>query len=57
MWIGENEVKEGVVKVKSLNKKEEYDIDRKMMVEKVQELVKENPVLLPQEKQEQEESK
>jgi histidyl-tRNA synthetase len=39
MWIGEDEINKGVVKVKSLNKHEEYTINRVDMVEKVYELV------------------
>lgn len=47
MWIGEDEVNKGVVKVKSLSKHEEFIINRSEMVEKVQELVIANPVLIP----------
>jgi histidyl-tRNA synthetase len=48
MWLGENEIKEGVVKVKNMNKHEEYIIKREEMVERVRQLVLENPALLPQ---------
>lgn len=47
MWIGEDEVNKGVVKVKSLSKHEEFIINRSEMVDKVQELVIANPVLIP----------
>jgi len=48
LWIGEDEVAKGIVKVKSLNHHEEYFIDRNELATKVQELIKANPVLLPQ---------
>lgn len=51
MWIGENEIKDGVVKVKNMNEKTELFIPRAEMVQKVIQLVKENPVLLPQDQQ------
>lgn len=51
MWVGENEVQQGIVKVKSLNKKEEYEIKRSELAERVAELVEANPILLPQEEQ------
>ena len=47
MWIGDDEVKQGVVKVKSLNKHEEFVIKREEMADRVYELVQANPVLLP----------
>jgi len=46
LWIGEDEVSKGVVKVKSLNHHEEYIINRSELIEKVKELVIANPVLL-----------
>ena len=49
MWIGEDEVKQGIVKVKSLSKHEEFVINRSVLAEEVRELVKANPILLPQE--------
>ena len=48
LWIGEDEVAKGIVKVKSLNHHEEYVIERAKLVEKVRELVAANPVLLSQ---------
>ena len=57
MWIGENEVQQGIVKVKSLSKKEEYEIKREDLVDRVRELVEANPVLLPQDLQAKEEEK
>lgn len=52
LWIGEDEVAKGVVKVKSLSFREEVFIDRVNLIEKVKELIEENPVLLTQEEQE-----
>lgn len=52
IWIGEDEVAKGVVKVKSLNTHTETEVKREELVEKIQELIKENPVLLSQEAQE-----
>ena len=49
MWIGEDEVAKGVVKVKSLSFHEEQFIERKNLVEKVKELVAKNPYLLSKE--------
>jgi len=46
IWIGEEEVKNGVVKVKQLNSKEEEFVKREELVSKVKELIKANPVLL-----------
>ena len=51
LWLGEDEIKKGVVKVKCLNLKEEFLIERENMVQRVQELIKMNPVLLSQEEQ------
>jgi histidyl-tRNA synthetase len=49
IWIGENEVKDGIVKVKSLSKKEEYIIKRDELLEAIIPIIKDNPVLLTQE--------
>lgn len=49
MWIGEDEIAKGLVKVKSLNYHEEYFIERPQMVEKVSELIQKNPFLMSQE--------
>ena len=48
MWIGEDEVKRGIVKIKSLSKHEEYEIKREELLEKIVQIVADNPVLLPQ---------
>ena len=48
MWIGEDEVKQGFVKVKSLSKHEEFVIQRSELIEKLREIVAANPILLPQ---------
>lgn len=53
MWIGETELEQGIVKVKSLSYHEEYDVSRKdRFIERVQELIEQNPVLLSVEEQE-----
>mmetsp|Transcript_24477 Transcript_24477/g.30498 ORF Transcript_24477/g.30498 Transcript_24477/m.30498 type:complete len:389 (+) Transcript_24477:565-1731(+) len=52
MWIGEDEVAQGVVKVKSLNFHEEYFIQRDQMTEKVLELIAQNPYLMSKDQQE-----
>ena len=46
MWIGEDEIAKGVVKVKSLNFHTEYFIERAQMVDKVKELIQANPYLM-----------
>lgn len=46
MWIGEDEVARGVVKVKSLSHHTEVVVQRTELVEQVKKLVAENPVLL-----------
>lgn len=48
LWIGEDEVAKGLVKIKTLNDKEEYLITRDEMIAKVKELAAANPVLLSQ---------
>jgi len=52
MWIGEDEVAKGVVKVKSLSYHQEQFIERSKMVESVKALIQENPYLLSKEEQE-----
>jgi histidyl-tRNA synthetase len=49
LWIGEDEVAQGVVNVKSLNHHEQYVIKREELVDRVRELIAANPVLLTQE--------
>ena len=49
MWIGEDEIAKGLVKVKSLSYHEEYFIERSQMIEKVKELMVQNPYLLSKE--------
>jgi histidyl-tRNA synthetase len=46
MWIGGDEIVQGVVKIKSLNEKKEYVIDRNNMIEKIRELIEANPILV-----------
>lgn len=53
MWIGETELEQGIVKVKSLSYHEEYDVSRTdRFIDRVQELIDQNPVLLSVEEQE-----
>lgn len=33
LWVGENEIQQGIVKIKSLSKNEEYDIPRNSLKE------------------------
>jgi len=40
IWVGENEMKEGIVKVKSLNKHEEILIKRSELAHRIQEIIK-----------------
>ncbi len=52
LWIGETEVAEGKVKIKSLNKKEEFYLTRAELAEgtKIKAIIADgNEVLLPQE--------
>ena len=49
MWIGEDEVAKGIIKVKSLNFHEEYFIQRDEMTAKVLELIEQNPFLMTKE--------
>ena len=51
MWIGEDEIAQGKIKVKSLSAHEEYFIERSEMVKRVKELIVLNPVLMTQEEQ------
>ena len=46
MWIGEDEIANGLVKVKSLSAHEEYFIERPQMIDRVRELIELNPVLM-----------
>lgn len=39
IWIGENEISEGVVKIKTLNKHEEFTVARPELVDRVRELI------------------
>jgi histidyl-tRNA synthetase len=47
--LGQNEIDQGVVKVKQLNTREEEDVSRVNMVARILELIKLNPVLLTKE--------
>lgn len=46
LWLGESEVQEGVVKIKSLSKHEEYVLKREELKERIAEIVRDNPILL-----------
>jgi histidyl-tRNA synthetase len=46
LWIGEDEVAKGIVKIKSLNYHTEEFVARDKMIERVKELIILNPVLL-----------
>jgi histidyl-tRNA synthetase len=48
LWIGESEIQEGIVKIKNLNKHEEYILKREELTERIHEIVRDNPILLPQ---------
>jgi len=52
LWLGEEEVAEGIAKVKSLNDHEEFKIERSDLIPRIKELIAANPVLLSQEEQE-----
>ena len=52
--IGENEIKEGLYKVKALNEEKEYSFKTEDLVSEVEKLIEANPVLLPKEKVEEE---
>lgn len=48
LWLGEDEVKQGVIKIKSLNKHEEYVMQRNELVAKIKDIIANgNDVLLP----------
>ena len=51
LWIGEDEIAKGVIKIKSLSYHEEVFVDRKNMIEEVKKLIVKNPVLLTEEEQ------
>jgi histidyl-tRNA synthetase len=52
LWLGEDEVKQGVIKIKSLNKHEEYIMKRDELVDKIRDIIANgNDVLLPQAQQ------
>ena len=54
IWVGDDEIAKGVVKVKSLNKREEYEVKREEVCDKIKEIIADgNMVLLPEAKIEQ----
>ena len=44
--IGEDEIAEGIYKVKSLNENVEYSFKKAELIDKVKELIEKNPILL-----------
>lgn len=44
-------MQQGVIKIKSLSKHEEYVLKREEFLEKIVDIVRDNPILLPQEQQ------
>ena len=51
IWLGESEMQEGVIKVRSLSKHEEYIIKRDQLQQEIHSIIALNPVLLPQDQQ------
>lgn len=49
MFIGGDELTKGIVKIRILNEDREIEISRREMVERVSELISQNPFLKPQE--------
>ena len=49
MFLGEDEIKDGVVKIKELNTEKETFVERKNMIKEVKKFIQKNPVLLRQE--------
>ena len=47
IWLGETEIQQGIIKIKSLSKHEEYILKREEFQEKIVEIVRDNPILLP----------
>lgn len=47
IWLGEDEIKQGIFKIKSLNTKEEVSYKREELVDVVKKYVQENPVFIP----------
>jgi histidyl-tRNA synthetase len=50
--LGEQEIKDGIYKIKSLNENKEYEVKLDDLISKVKELSSANPVLLPKETEE-----
>lgn len=49
--IGEDEIKQGIYKVKSLNENKHYEFTKETLIEGVKDLIKKNPVLLEKKEQ------
>lgn len=45
--LGEQEMADGIYKIKSLNENKEYEVKKDQLIERVRELIAANPVLLP----------
>ena len=53
--IGEQEIQDGIYKIKSLNENKEYEVKKEDLVEKMNELIAQNPTLLAKENKKEEE--
>lgn len=51
LWLGGSEIEQGIIKIKNLSKHEEYVLNRVDYLERILEIVRDNPILLPQEQQ------
>ena len=52
--LGEQEIKDGIYKIKSLNENKEHEVKSDELIAKIKELIAANPILLPQEQKEEE---
>lgn len=55
--IGEKEIEQGIYKIRSMNEKKEYEVNKDELIDKVKELIAANPVLLEKDNKNKEESK
>jgi histidyl-tRNA synthetase len=49
IWIGEDEIAEGIIKIKILNDKNELKINREELVKEIGPIIESNPVLTAKE--------
>ncbi len=47
--VGESEVEKGVISIKTLNDGIQIEVERTQLISKIEELVKQHPILIPQE--------